>query len=68
MIINIYMVISFPKKKPQLKDSDNLQVLVEKFIVHHVSASHKQRIPELKENYAHVKPGPMERNRGAVCA
>jgi hypothetical protein len=68
MIINIYKMISFPKKRPQLKDSDNLQVLVVKFIVHHVSAPHKQRIPKLKMNYAHVKPGPREHNQGAVCA
>jgi hypothetical protein len=29
-------------------------MFVEKFIVHNVSAPHKQGIPKLKENYAHV--------------
>ena len=68
VIINTYKMLSFPKQRLQLKKTDNLQVLVKKFIVHHLSAPHKQGIPELKENYAHVKPGPLEPNQEVVCA
>ena len=44
-----------------LKKYDDLQLLVEKFIVHNMSASHKHGIPKLKENNAHVI-----RNQGVV--
>lgn len=47
-----------PKKELRLKNYDNLQYLVKKFIVHSLSASHKHEIPELKENYAHKVLGP----------
>ena len=51
------MMVSFQRKRLQLKSYDNLLLLVAKFIIHILSAPHKRGNPELKKNYAHVIHG-----------
>jgi hypothetical protein len=46
-----------PKKEVVLKTLDNLQLLVEKFVVHNMSAPMKR---EVRECSSHVIHGPME--------
>ena len=60
------MVVSFQRKRLWLNNYDNLQLLVEKFTLHDLSAPHKHGILELKKNYAHVIHGPTKRNQGAM--
>ena len=43
-----------------------LQLFVEKFTIHGLSATNEWGIPELKKNYAHVILGPMEWSPRAV--
>ena len=50
---------SFPKQDGVLRTLDNLQLLVEKFAVHNMSALVNR---EVKEHFAHVIHGPMERS------
>ena len=45
---------------------DNIQLFVEKFTIHNLRAPRKWGIPELNENYAHVKLGPSDRLQGVV--
>lgn len=52
------MMVSFNKKRLQIKHSNSLQLLVTKFAFHSLSVFHKHRIPSLKQNYAHVIHGP----------
>lgn len=53
------MMVPFQKKKLEFgKKSYYLWLLVEKSIVHSMSAPHERGIVELKENYAHVNDGP----------
>lgn len=54
------------KKGGYFKIYENLHLLVKKFIVHITSAPHKWGIHELKDNYAHVIPSPMEHNQSDV--
>ena len=51
------MMLSFQRKKVVLKTLDNLQLLVEKFVVHNMSVLMKR---EVRECCAHVIHGPME--------
>ena len=56
-----YMTVSFQRKRLRLKNLDNLQMFVRIFTIHNLSAPHKWRIVESKDNYAHVIHGPMGR-------
>ena len=56
------MMVSFQRKSLRLKNFDSLELLVEKFIVHNLSAPKKQRILKLRENYALVVHGPTYNN------
>ena len=50
-----------------LKNFDKLQLFVEKFTVHNLSAPYKAGILDLlKENYVHVRHGLTERKQGVV--
>ena len=42
---------------------DNLQLLVNEFTIHNMSAFHRQGIPYSKDNYAHGISCPTERNQ-----
>ena len=56
----------FQRKRPRLRNIDNLLLVVEKFILHSPSAPHKQRIVEIKGNYAHAIYGPTKHMQGVV--
>lgn len=45
---------------------DHAQLLVEKFTVYNLSASHKHGILKWKGNYVHMILGATERNQGAM--
>ena len=49
-----------------IKNYDDIQLLIEKFTVHNMSAPPKRGIPCLKNNYAHVIHGPTECNQEAL--
>lgn len=50
----------FLRNQMRLKNYHSLQLLVKKFTMYSLSASHKHEIPELKENYAHGVLGPIK--------
>ena len=45
---------------------DNLQLLVKKFTVQRLNASHKQGIPQLNKNHAYMIRGPTKCNQQIV--
>ena len=47
----------------ELQYFDILRPLVQKFTQHNLNAPHKWEIPKIKENYAHVIHGLLERNQ-----
>lgn len=51
---------------PDTLQVGNLRSNWETSCVEDLSAPHKRRIPELKENCAHVIPGPIEHSQGIV--
>lgn len=57
-LLNNYTMIPFQTKRLWLKIFGDLQLFVEKFVVHDMSVPYKWGIPELKENYVHVICGP----------
>ena len=51
-------MVSLQRKSLQLKNFNNLHLVVEKVTIHNMSARHKRGILELKVSYAHVILGP----------
>ena len=63
-------MVFYPPKKTRSTNVDNLQLLVNKVIIHNPSALYKWQITESNDNYAHETLGPTKHNQRAVmlCA
>jgi hypothetical protein len=59
-------MVSFQIKRLQLEKSNNLQLLVEKFIVYNLSVPHKHEILDLKYNFVYVIHDREECSQGVV--
>jgi hypothetical protein len=60
------MMVHFPKKEVAIENYDNLQMFVNKFIAHTLTAPRKWGIPKLHDNYVRVIPSPWDCNQGVV--
>ena len=65
-LLSNYMMVSIHRKMLLLKDFNNVQLLVDKFPIHNMSAPHKWGISELKASNSHVLLGPTECNQEVV--
>lgn len=65
-LLSNYMIVCSQRKMLWLQNFDHLQMLVKKYTIQSSSALCKHGILELKDNYVHVKFGPMKHIQGVV--
>lgn len=66
MSISSEVIVPFQSNGNDKFFFDNLQLLGETFTIQNLSALHKRRILELKENHAYVIHAPTKRNQPKV--